>query len=66
MNTYLVAVSAAPELPQPKDIPPITEWSVLAVIAVLLIRNLLAIDKSRREADAKIIEKLLDEVLEDN
>ncbi len=66
MNTYQIAVTTTPELPQPKDIPVITEWSVLAIIAVLLIRNLLAIDKTRREADAKIIEKLLDEVLEDN
>lgn len=67
MTSYIgVAVTNPIENPSTKDIQLLTEWSVLAIVAMLLIRHLLVIDKMKREADSRMIEKLLDDALEDD
>lgn len=67
MNAYHIAVVATPvEKQNPKDIQLLTEWSTLAIVAVFLIRYLLVVDKAKRESDNRMIEKLLDDALEDN
>lgn len=67
MNSQILAVSPtkqAPELPL-NTIPQITEWSVLAVVAVFLIRYFVQVDKANREANKQIMDRLLDEVCDE-
>lgn len=67
MASYIGITASNPiNNPSTKDIQLLTEWSVLAIVAMLLIRHLLVIDKMKREADNRIIEKLLDDALEDD
>lgn len=64
---YQIAVTPNSDAPQiPKDFLPVTEWSALAIIAVLLIRHVLVIDKAKREAETRLIEKLVEEVFKDD
>lgn len=66
MTNYIGVVAKPIENQPSKDIQLLTEWSTLAIVAVFLIRHLLVIDKMKREADNRIIEKLLDDALEDD
>lgn len=64
---YQIAVTIPSEPPQmPENTLPLAEWSIFAVISVILIRHLLAIDKAKRDADIRLIEKLIEDALEDN
>lgn len=65
MNATEIAVNPNPvAITSPTDFLPLGEWSIFAVIAVFLIRNLLATDKQLRETNEKLTEKLMDKTLE--
>lgn len=67
MTNYVGVVPTNPIENKPtKDIQLLTEWSTLAIVAVFLIRHLLVMDKMKREADNRMLEKLLDDALEDD
>ncbi len=67
MTNYVGVVPTNPIENQPtKDIQLLTEWSTLEIVAVFLIRHLLVMDKMKREADNRMLQKLLDDALEDD
>lgn len=63
------ALSEIPALPNQtikpfQELAGIAEWSMLAVVAVFLIRQLVEADKVKRESDRNILNKLIDELCE--
>lgn len=65
MNNTEIAVDPSPvAITTPTDFLPLGEWSVCAIVAVFLIRNLLTTDKQLREINEKLTEKLINNTLE--